>query len=241
MYNCIIVDDQVEAIKIIDMHIRKIPQLNLVNTFTSSIEALNYLKNSEIDLIFLDVQMSDLNGFEVIDNLANSSGYKIPSLILTTGYSEYALQGYDYRVVDFLLKPIIFKRFKISIDKFIESKTYVVSNELNQPRDYFFIDSDGAKLKLNYDEIIYVESENNCIKIIEKRVIRTINKPLHYIENILCNHKDFVRVHKSFLISLNYVESIRASDVILKIGDMRKTISIGSTYKENFLKKINSK
>ncbi len=240
MPNCIIIDDQLEAIQIIEMHIQKIPQLKLVKTFTSSIEAFDFLKDSEIDLLFLDVQMPDLSGFEFMDSLNRSSLYKIPSLILTTGYSEYALQGYEYRTVDFLLKPITFKRFKGAVDKFLENGTYL-NQSSNSKREYFFIESEASKIKVNYDEVIYVESENNSVKLVEKTIIRNINKPLHYIENLLCNHIDFVRVHKSFIISLKYVESARATDLVVKVNGARKTISIGSTYKENFLKKINHK
>jgi DNA-binding LytR/AlgR family response regulator len=238
MCNCIIVDDQIEAIQVIEMHIKKIPQLKLVKRFTNSIEALDFLKDSEIDLLFLDVEMPDLSGFEFIDSLNKSSLYKIPSLILTTGYSEYALQGYEYRIVDFLLKPITFKRFKNAVDNFFESKTQVSQNS-NSNREYFFIESDGSKIKINYNEVIYVESDNNGFKLVEKNIIRNINKPLYYIEDILCNHVDFVKVHKSYIISLKHVESAKSTDLILKIGAAKKTISIGPTFKDNFLKKIN--
>jgi DNA-binding LytR/AlgR family response regulator len=240
MFKCIIVDDQRVNIEVIEEHLKKMPQLVLINTFTNPVSALNFLQENDVDLAFLDVQMPDLDGLEIIEALRIKKRHNFPLFILITGHSKYALSGFEYGVVDFLLKPISFKRFNIAIDRFIEkqSKTTQIS-DTGIDKDYFFIESEGSKLKLNYKDIAYVESQRNFVEIVGKHGKKPIYKPMHYIENILTNQHGFLRVHKSFIISINYIEVLRVNDIILNVEGQKKTISIGGTYKENVFKTLN--
>jgi DNA-binding LytR/AlgR family response regulator len=235
MFTCIIVDDQEYATRLIEEHLNKIPQLVLLKTFTDSIEALDFLEKNSVDIAFLDVDMPNLNGFQIIDNLSRKLKTKLPSFILITGHTQYALSGYDYDIAGFLVKPVDFNRFKISIDRWMEKQVNVITD-----KDYFFIESDGVKLKLNYKNIAYVESQGNWIEIVENKSKRKIYKSMHYIEGILVKNKDFLRVHKSFIISVNFISTVKTNEIEMNIEGVKKTISIGGTYKENVLKKLMS-
>lgn len=233
MFNCIIVDDQEYAIRIIEEHVIKMPKLKLLNTFTNSLEALQFLENTFVDLVFLDVDMADLNGFQIIENLTKKLKEKIPSFILITGHTQYALSGYDYDIAGFLVKPVDFNRFKISVDRWIEKQSNVTVS-----KEYFFIESDGVKHKINYKDIAYIESQGNFVEIVESKITRKIYKSMQYIESILVRNEDFIRIHKSFIISANYIRAIKSNEIEMNVGGIKKTISIGKTYKENVLRKF---
>lgn len=234
MVYCIVVDDQQEAIDVIVEHIKRIPQVDVLKTFTDSIEALDFLELNEIDLVFLDVDMPNLNGIELIESYKTKNSSVKTKFILTTGYRDYAISGFEQGVIDYLLKPVVFKRFKQSVERFMENIKVIYANDASVgKKDYFFIESDGSKLKLNYKNIAYIESEKNHIHIIESNTKKTVRKPMHYIEGLLESHEDFIRVHKSFIISVNYIEVIRMNEIVMSIGDTKKTISLGGRYRDN--------
>ncbi|HSH67022.1 MAG TPA: LytTR family DNA-binding domain-containing protein [Bacteroidia bacterium] len=238
MINCIIVDDRIDGIEVIENHLKNFNEITTMGTFTDSIAALKFLENNKIDLVFLDIDMPNLDGLEFIESLTFTLGKNIPKFIYTTGHSKYALSGFELGASDYLLKPIVFKRFKVAIERILDN--WKNSSFLNSNKDYFFVEIDGSKLKIKYENIAYIESERNYIHIREEKIVRKICKPMYYIENILSNHKDFIRVHKSFIVSANFVELYRGNDLILKINGEQKTISIGRTYKESVLKKLNN-
>lgn len=239
MIKCIIVDDQKVAIEVIEDHLKKFSQLKLIAVFTDSLESLEFLEKNELDLVFLDIEMPNLNGLDFIESLRSKKGKNIPKFIFTTGYHKYALSGYEKGVIDFLIKPIGFTRFKMSVDRLIDGwrDPMVLNNNLH--KEYFFMELDGTKIKIIYENIMYIESERNCIHIFERKIKRTFYKTMNYIESALAGNDNFIRVHKSFLISINYAEQIRGSDVIMRLADGGiKTISIGRTYKDAVLKKL---
>lgn len=240
MIKCIIVDDQKEAIGVIEDHLKKFSQLTVLSIFTDSLEGLDFLQDNEIDLVFLDIEMPNLNGLDFIESLRSRKGKNLPKFIFTTGYHKYALSGYEKGVIDFLVKPIGFTRFKMSIDRFIDSWKDLVPMK-NIQKDYFFMELDGARVKISFDNVMYIESDRNYIHIYEKKIKRTFYKTLNYMEDLLCDGEEFIRVHKSFIISVKYMDQIKGTNVImdLKNGE-RKTISIGRTYKEAVLKKLNN-
>jgi two-component system LytT family response regulator len=239
MINCIIVDDQQEAVDVIVEHTKRIPEISVLKTFTDSIEALHFLESNKIDLAFLDVDMPNLNGIELIESHKAKIGSAATKFILTTGYPDYAISGFDQGVVDYLLKPVVFKRLKQSFERFIETTKGTQIGDVNSgTKEYFFIESDGSKLKLNYRNIAYIESEKNCVHIIESNAKKTIRKPMHYIEGLLESHKDFIRVHKSFIISVNYIDVVKLNEIVLNISGTKKTISLGGTYRDDVLRRI---
>jgi len=232
---CMIVDDQVQSKELIADHIKNTPALELKYATTNPIDALTFLDAEPVDCIYLDVEMPHLSGIEFIETLKEKFGNQMPKIILITAYDQYALAGYDYGVFDYLLKPISFKRFKISVDRLM-----TVFNQQEEVHNFLFVDVEGKKLKINFSDIIYVEGAGNYIFIAtaEKKIIcyKTLT---HILELLPANN--FVRVHKSFIISLDAIEAIRGNEVFVTLKAGVKNIPIGITYKENLLKilKIN--
>jgi DNA-binding LytR/AlgR family response regulator len=239
MINCIIVDDQQEAIDVIQDHLNKFSQVDLGNVFTDPIEGLKYLKTNPVDLVFLDIEMPNLNGLEFIESLKAVNGKNIPKFIFTTGHHKYALSGIEHGAIDFLVKPISFKRFNISIERFIDYIKNPTTQNSFLNKDYFFVELGGAKFKIKYSDIVYIEGDRNYIHIVEEKAVRKICRPMHYIENLLRNYGNFIRVHKSFIVSDKYVEQIKVNDIVMNVNGAKKTISIGKTYKDSVLKKFN--
>jgi DNA-binding LytR/AlgR family response regulator len=224
MLNCVIVDDQQEAINIIKDHLQKVPEITLLREFDNSIDALRFLENNKVEIVFLDVQMPYLNGMEVIEALKEKYQNDLPAFILTTGHSEYALPSYEYRVTDYLLKPIFFNRFKKAVEKVIEN--------YNKKRRFIVIGSEGSRVRINLDEMIYIKSDKNYVNIISISGERKIyNKPLHYLQELLNPH-EFIRVHKSYIVSANFIDSIRTTSILIRANGENIEIPIGYTYKK---------
>ena len=227
---CMIVDDQSQSTELLTDHVSKIPLMDLKFATTNPVEALTFLDREMVDCIFLDVEMPIVNGLEFMEAIKSRMGRNIPRIVLITAYDRYALVGYDYGVFDYLLKPISFKRFKICADRLLA--------EAPQPepqRTFLFVDVEGKKLRINYKDIIYVEGAGNYIFIVtlEKKVIyyRTLTGLLE-----LLPASEFVRVHKSFIVSLTNIKAIKGNEVLVNVGSSQKNIPIGTTYKEHLLK-----
>ena len=239
MITCIIVDDQKEAIGVLQDHLNKTPQIKSIRVFTDSLEALFFLEKNQIDLVFLDIEMPNLNGIDFIENLRQKFGKLTPKFIFTTGYHKYALSGYEKGVIDFLVKPIGFTRFKICIDRIIDNWANPISLNKIGSKEHFFIEVDGIKIKMNYEDIMYLESDRNCVHIFHRKGKKTVYQTMQSMESLLNNDNRFVRVHKSYIVSENFVESIKGSDIVMDLRNGTiKTISIGRTYKEIALKRL---
>jgi two-component system LytT family response regulator len=235
--NCIIVDDEPLARNLLSDYVRKVPQLNLVETLSSPLQVMDVLRNNEIDVMFLDVQMPDLTGISLLKVLQ-----KKPLIVLTTAYSEYALEGYELDVADYLLKPITFERFLKTVDKITQritdrSSTAVIPGsapaagkatvEATQP---FVFVKDGTKLiKLRIDDILYVEGLKDYVTIHTKAQKVVSLQRLKALEEELPADK-FIRVHNSFIVSFNAIDVIHKNDV--QVGSTM--IPIGETYKKSF-------
>jgi len=228
--SCIVVDDQSEAIELIADHIHNVTSFELKSSFTSSIDALAFLDKEIVDCIFLDIEMPQVSGLDFIETLKAKPGYLLPKIILITAYDRYALSGYDYGVFDYLLKPVTFKRFKICADRLLATL-----NQTQDIRDFLFVDVDGNKLKINFSDVSYVEGAGNYVIIAteEKKLIsyRTMSSMVE-----LLPPSKFIRVHKSFIVSIDKVNAIRGNEVLLTIKNAVKNIPIGTTYKPNLLK-----
>lgn len=221
---CIVVDDEPLAIQLLENYVMKIPFLELVFSSENPIEALEYIQNNEADLIFLDIQMPELSGINFMKIVGDKLKY-----ILTTAYSEYALEGYEHNVIDYLLKPIPFGRFEKSAlkaqERFPTNKTSANS--------YFFVKSSGQQHKINFDEILYVESIKDYVNIKTENQEYIVLDTLKSLESHL--PENFARVHKSFILNLDKIEKIDVRNVFLNSG---KEIPIGETYKSEFLLRI---
>ena len=220
---CIVVDDEPLAVSLLGSYVEKIPFFELVFSTENPIEALEYIRKNEADLIFLDIQMSELTGINFMKIVGDKMKY-----ILTTAYSEYALEGYEHNVIDYLLKPITFDRFQKSALKAQER----FPNETSQ-NSYFFIKSSGQQHKINFDEILYIESIKDYVNIKTDNQEYIVLDTLKSLENQL--PENFARVHKSFILNLDKIEKIDVRNVFLNSG---KEIPIGETYKSEFFQKL---
>ena len=229
--NCVIVEDEPLARNLLTEYVRKVPSLNLIEACSSPIIALEVLRNNPIDVLFLDIQMPELTGISLLKVLQ-----KRPLVILTTAYSEYALQGYELDVVDYLLKPITFERFLKAVDKVtlrLDSKKApaVVAEKppaaVEQP--FVFI-KDGTKLvKVVFDDILYVEGLKDYVTIhLNNQKIVSLQR-LKTLEEQLPPDK-FIRVHNSFIVALRSIDVVHKNHVQIRNAQ----IPIGETYKKAF-------
>lgn len=227
-YKCYIVDDEPLALNVIEQHLSKFSQFEVSGKSTDAVEALFQIKLLQPDLLFLDIEMPEITGLDLIASIQHK-----PEIIITTAYREYAVEGFDLNVLDYLVKPIPFKRFLKSIDKFLEQRIAVSTvTDSNDPTG-IFVKADRKTIKINFDDILYVEGVKDYVKIVlaENKIITKIS-----IGNFLkILPKDrFIQVHKSFLVARNKIRAYTAHDV--EIGDME--IPIGRTYKEDFLRSV---
>ena len=221
---CIVVDDEPLAVSLLGSYVEKIPFFELIFSTENPIEALEYIRKNEADLIFLDIQMSELSGINFMKIVGDKLKY-----ILTTAYSEYALEGYEHNVIDYLLKPISFDRFQKSA---LKAQERFPTNETSA-NSYFFVKSSGQQHKINFDEILYIESIKDYVNIKTDNQEYIVLDTLKSLENQL--PENFARVHKSFILNLDKIEKIDVRNVFLNSG---KEIPIGETYKSEFFQKL---
>ena len=238
MINCIIVDDEPHAIEVLDHYVKQTPHLHLVASFTNPIEALQLLGEQKIDLVFLDIQMPEISGIDFIKAIQGKS-----KVILTTAYSEFALEGYDLYVVDYLLKPIRLPRFLAAVQKVAEQlhALHAISSQQEiADDDYIFVktESKGKLLKINLADIDFIESMKNYVAIHcsgQKILVYTSMKDLE--ERL--PKKQFIRVHKSFIIRIARITGIEGNLVRLK--NTSAEILIGENYKPELMEIIRGK
>lgn len=221
---CIIVDDEPLAVSLIGSYVEKVPFLELVFSTENPIEALEFIQKNEAELVFLDIQMPELTGINFMKIVGDKMKY-----ILTTAYSEYALEGYEHNVVDYLLKPISFDRFNKSI---LKAQERFPLNEAKET-SHFFVKSSGQQHRINFNDILYVESIKDYVNIKTETQEYIVLDTLKSLENQL--PENFKRVHKSFILNVDKVKSIGLKKVIL-ISEHE--IPIGESYKMNLLDKV---
>lgn len=235
MINCIIVDDEQHAIDILEHYVQQTPLLHLVATATNPLEALHIIATQKIDLVFLDIQMPELSGIDFARALDGET-----KVILTTAYSEFALESYELDVVDYLLKPIRLPRFLTAVQKAAKSLNDTLPEPALVEDDYIFVktESKGKLLKINLADIDYIEAMKNYVAIYchgKKTLVYTSMKEL---EDRLPK-KQFIRVHKSFIIPIDRITGIEGNRVLLK--DTAAEIITGDNYKAELMKIIKGK
>lgn len=229
--NCIAVDDEPLALEQMKDFISKVEFLNLKGSFKNGMSALNYIKTNDVDLVFLDIQMDDLTGIQLLESLTSK-----PKVILTTAYDQYALKGYELDVSDYLLKPISFERFVKAVNKVydqFQSKAVkgekVTDQKELEKNDFFFVKADYRLQKIKFDDILYIEGMKDYLKIFltDKKIVT--NMSLKKMEEILPEN-NFIRIHKSYLISIDKITSICKNNIYIN----EATIPIGDYYKKDF-------
>lgn len=231
-YSCLIIDDEALARQLIENHLSKFLNIEIIASYNSAIEASNYLKEHTVDLIFLDIQMPKLSGIEFLKSLIAP-----PKTIFTTAYSEFALDGYELNVIDYLLKPITFERFEKAINKVIEilnlENEQTESSTANIEETSLVIKSSHQLIKIDISDIIYIEGLHKYIKIITKKKTYTTLFSLTAIEKEL-SASMFYRCHRSFIINLSKLKLIDGHQALI---DNNK-IPISKTNKAELITKM---
>jgi DNA-binding LytR/AlgR family response regulator len=213
-YKCIIVDDEALARQLIRTHLLQIDEFEVVQECASATEADQYLKTHSIDLMFLDIQMQQLSGIDFLKSLSNP-----PKVIFTTAYSEFALDGYELNVVDYLLKPITFERFSVAVAKAIE--ILILENKKTEPTSSSFVDdsivikSSHQHIKILLSDILYIEGLHKYVKIVTRTKNHTTLINLSTMEEEL-SCQSFYRCHRSFILNLSKVELIDGNIAIIE-------------------------
>jgi DNA-binding LytR/AlgR family response regulator len=233
-YRCLIVDDEILAQDLIEQHIKKIPQFKVVGRCQSATEALSYLQNGNIDVLFLDIQMPDITGIEFLMSLSNP-----PLTIFTTAYSEFALKGYELNVVDYLLKPITFERFFKAVYKVLEKLNIEGGHKKTSILDFtteaIFVKSDYKMVKVKFKDILFVEGMQKYVKfhLKDKKVISLMS--LMNLEEVLPQHH-FFRGHKSFIINISKIDAIAGNLVTISGND----VPVSRTLKDELINRLNN-
>ena len=238
--NCITVDDEPLALDLLEDFIKKVPFLKLIKKCNRAADAIEILQNGKIDLIFLDIRMPNITGIQLVKTVKN-----IPPVIFTTAYTDYAVEGFELDVLDYLVKPFTFERFlkaankayslfKLKNQKATPDKLKAKKDKSYFPNDYIFVKSEYKNIKVNLCDILYIEGLSDYVKIHLSNGKKLLS--LQSLKNIMSKlpDNDFVRIHSSFIISLNKVDSIQKNKIF--IGE--KQINIGEKYKTEFFDKI---
>lgn len=227
-YSCIIIEDEPLALERTKSFVSKIPFLNLSGTFENALDGLAYLKSNKVDLLFLDINMDELSGIELLESSKIES-----QVIITTAYQEYAIKGYELNVTDYLLKPFTFDRFLKAVNKAQENRIHPLPAAQH---DFIFVKTENRLEKINLSDILYIEGMRDY------RRIHTVNKRIMTLQNFseleqLIPSNLVCRVHKSYMVGIKKIESIER----MRIKISNQIIPISETYKELFFSIINNR
>ena len=235
---CVIIDDEPLAVDLLVEFVGRVESLELVTTFTNAIDAISIINQSEVDLIFLDIEMPHFTGIDFINAIE-----KKPLIIFTTAYSNYAVEGFNLGAVDYLVKPIPFNRFlravlraqQIFIPKNLPQRTNQTINSPEIEHDFMFVRAEYENVKINFSDILFIEGLKDYVKIYttdNKYTLTLIS--LIKLENLLSS-KGFARIHRSYIINIRHVKSIQKNKVLIA----EKRLPISESYKAAFFEKIN--
>ncbi|GAF05750.1 LytR/AlgR family response regulator transcription factor [Saccharicrinis fermentans] len=233
---CLVIDDERLAREYLKNYIGKIPELELLGDFNSPLKATELIKKGDVDLIFIDIQMPDITGIDFIRSLSNK-----PEIIFTTAYQEYALEGFNLNVTDYLLKPFSFDRFFQAVNKVIDKlenqsntneQSHLVEQSLTSyAEDYLTIRADRKLYKINFSDIKYIEGQKAYVTFhTDKKRITALASLKELEEALPSNH--FIRIHKSFIVSIHEILSLEGN--MMEVGEVK--LPVGKIYKEAVLK-----
>lgn len=214
---CIIIEDEPLAVKILSDYVLQVPFLEIQGAFKDAIHATNFLRDHHTDLIFLDIHLPKLKGMAFLKTLANP-----PAVIITTAYHQYAVEGFNLNVTDYLLKPFDFERFLIAVNKVKTGREENVKAAESPVKDFIFLNVQKKKVKILFSDIVYIESQREYIKISTTKREYLSKMSTHEIENLLPAHH-FMRIHRSFIVSTSKIESyttevVEVNGICIPIG-----------------------
>ncbi|WP_267402975.1 MULTISPECIES: LytTR family DNA-binding domain-containing protein [unclassified Chryseobacterium] len=224
--NCIIIDDEDGAHLVIEYHLKGLECLKLCGNFFGAKEAMDYIYKNPVDLIFLDINMPGISGLEMLAAMTRP-----PLVILTTAYCEFALESYEYQVVDYLVKPIGVSRFLAAIDKVIAR---FQPKEINADEELLTLKVEGEYLRINPQDIDYIQSWGNYVKVFTKGHFVLASTSTCELEKKLDPSK-FIRIHKSYIVALNHIQKIKGSHVYL-LDEI--ILPIGNTHRKQLLERL---
>ncbi len=248
IFRCLIVDDEHLARTLLSTYVEKLPNLTLISTCQNAMEALAVLQKQEVDIMFLDIQMPDLTGLDLLRTLG-----KKPATVLTTAYDKHAIEGYELEVMDYLLKPISFERFVQAVSKCSEqiqlkrkaeaskamefsvekSSNSTKASHPSKQTDHMYVKVDYKWTKILYKDILYIEGLREYVKVHTPTQRYVVYQALKRLAEWLPEHQ-FVRVHKSYIVSLDYISAIYGNTI--EIGEAE--VPIGKSFKEEFFQRI---
>ena len=232
---CLIVDDEPLAIEVIETYLNNLSDIEIVGKCENAVQAFELIKKKAVDLIFLDIQMPQITGIDFIKTLLNP-----PKVIFTTAYRQYAIDGFDLNVVDYLLKPIPIDRFLKAMDKYyvsIQQKPeadVLISQAKIENDPYIFVKSERKMIKIFLDEIYFLESLKDYVTIYKKDKKIITKNQIGFFEQALPNDK-FLRIHRSFIVSISKIEAYTPNSIEI----LNKNLPIGRNYKNEIMKKFN--
>jgi DNA-binding LytR/AlgR family response regulator len=226
---CIIVDDEELAILVIESYLKRIPYIEIVGKYCNALPLYGIIQGQQIDLLFLDIEMPDINGIDFVKSLSNR-----PFIIFTTARKEYAIESFELNIIDYLIKPISFERLLKSINRVMELKSQKQSIEIiNELHDFIFLKENKKNIKVYIKDILYFESVKDYVKVITKNKTVITKQQLSYFESIL-GPENILRIHRSFIVMIEHIEAFDCSEV--EVGGIK--LPIGRSYKEETLKKL---
>lgn len=233
MLKCIIVEDEVLAQDVLKSHLARLGSLELVGVYRNALEAEAALASREIDIMFLDIRLPGMTGLQFLSGLKDS-----PLVVLTTAYAEYALESYEFNVIDYLLKPISFERFSRAVGKILDNRLFSAAAKEADPfaGDHIFIRSNSKFFRVNFSEILYIQGSRDYLKIHTPEYSLITHQTMNDLERSL-PARQFIRVHKSYIVALRHIRSIYGNSI--ELG--KTTIPIGVSYKDTVMNLIGRK
>jgi len=226
---CVILDDEPMAVALLSKYVEKTATFRLLKATTNAFEVLELVANNPVDVVFIDIQMPELNGLQLMEMMGSKTKF-----VITSAYSEYALQGYEHNVIDYLLKPVSFERFYKTVlkiqDLFQKAASENVLQTEEKQEDFLFVKTDGKLVRINLSDLLFVEGLKDYLYLYLRNEKLIVLDTLKEFENKL--PQEFMRVHKSYIIRLGAIETVERNRVF--IGG--KIIPIGDTYKVKFQK-----
>jgi DNA-binding LytR/AlgR family response regulator len=229
MINCLLIDDEPLALQLLEDFVKKTPYLKLAGKFEEPLQALPLIESQEIDLLFLDIKMPDITGIEFFKSLTHK-----PEVIFTTAYSEFAIDGFELKAMDYLLKPVSFEKFITAANRVREYIDFKNSKE-SKTRDYFFINVSHKLHKIFYNDILYLEGYKDYTKVYLANAASPllILHNLKYFEDLLDQH-EFIRIHRSYIVPIRKINTVSRKSVTIQSA----TLPVSDNYREKFFYKI---
>jgi DNA-binding LytR/AlgR family response regulator len=227
LIKCIIVEDETLAQDVIKSHLQQINRWELVGVYRNALEATEALKTQEVDVMFLDIRLPGMSGLHFLRTLTDP-----PLVVLTTAYAEYAVESYEFSVIDYLLKPISFDRFSKAVSKIEDGRLYSLTarEQEHVHEDHIFVKSNSKFFKVNFSEIVYVQGMKDYLKIHTPEYTLVTHQTMNELEKMLPS-RQFLRVHKSYIVAIAHIRSIYGNSI--ELGKL--TIPIGINYKETVM------